>query len=238
MLSDTDSQQGPTDGSFASTLSRLKQQGSSVLVVGSTQPAHRRNISQRLLGNKSDRVRRRILVSTTDGWDRSLITTPATPETFQTIQYRNQTRSAVTQPVADSSPPLPVADASVATADTLGELGAEISNAIETFETASGGDGFEPGELRVGIESLLPLLEMCDTEHVFKFIHLTNARITAASGMIYSHLPVDRDANIVSLLQPLFDICIELREQTGTRIERWSLRDSEHSTGWIVSPDR
>lgn len=237
MFSAKDRQQEPADDAFTEELSRLKRQGASVLVVGSVRPEQQQGVSRRLLGHTSDRVRRRVLVSTSgDGHDRSLGGDPSSSDTLRVVHYESQTRSAVTQGPGDDSHATPsIDDGDTATAETLGDLGISISGAIESFE--SDADGLEPSELRVGIDSLLPLLEDYSTEQVFKFVHLTNGRVKDVGGMVHYQLPVEPDADVVPVLEPLFDILVELRDRNGCPQERWSLPDSGHCSGWITSPE-
>ncbi|WP_425606706.1 DUF7504 family protein [Natrinema marinum] len=227
MLSGTDCAEMNEDG-FSDELARLKRQGAGVLVVGSVRPDQRRDACRRLLGQESEQLRRRILVSTTgDSHQLPLRVDDPDPETFSPISYDAQARSA-----AASSPPAgPSIPASPTEVDTLADLGIAISSAIESFETDAG--GLEPAELRVGIDSLLPLLEEYGKQQLFKFLHLTNGRTRDVNGMAHYHLPVERDARIVPILSPLFDIVVELREQNGNYQERWIIDDGTHSSGWL-----
>lgn len=236
MFSDKDCQQKPSNETFTEELSELKQQGASVLVVGSVRPEHQRAATSRLLGHATDRTRRRVLVSTTgDGDDRSIGHESALADTLRIVRYENQTRNAAVQEPASNPHTEPSidneTDDGTATATTLADLGIELSSAVNAFETDIG--GFEPSELRVGVTSLLPLLDDYSTEQVFKFIHLTNGRVTDVGGMVHYQLPVERDADIVPVLEPLFDVIVELREQNGTVQERWSLPKSGHCSGWL-----
>ena len=114
---------------------------------------------------------------------------------------------------------------------TLGDLGIAITNAIDAFEADA--DVLEPGEVRVGIDSLCPLLEEYDHRQVFKFLHLINGRTQEADGIAHSHLPVERDARIVPALSLLFDIVIQVREHDGDYQERWIINDGADSSGWL-----
>ncbi|WP_247003768.1 DUF7504 family protein [Halosolutus gelatinilyticus] len=231
MFSAKDRKQGSTDASFTDALSRLKQHGASVLVLGSVHPDQQWALSRRLLGHATDQLRRRVFVSTANG--DALLHELSPAETIRVVRYESQTRCTVAEaPTTDGSATPSIDDQP--TAETLGDLGIAISSAIEAFESES---EFEPSELRVGVDSLLPLLEDYDTEQVFKFIHLTNGRVKAADGMIHYRLPIERDATVVPVLKPLFDVLVELREQNGIVQERWTLPRTDHSSGWISPPD-
>ncbi|WP_265109698.1 DUF7504 family protein [Halosolutus halophilus] len=237
MFSAKDRQQEPADDSFTEELSRLKRQGASVLVVGSVHPEHQRRSARRLLGHASDRVRRRVLVSTnSDGHHRSLVDEPFSSDPHRIVHYESQTRSAVAQESGGDGHTTPaIDDGNAATVETLVDLGIAISGAIESFETDV--DGLEPSELRVGVDSLLPLLEDYSTEQVFKFVHLTSGRVKDVDGMVHYRLPVEPDTSVVPVLKPLFDVLVELRDRNGRPQERWSLPDTGHCSGWLTSPE-
>lgn len=227
MFSETGRRGGPDDA-FIEELSRLKRQGASVLVVGSTRASQQTETCRRLLGHAIERPRRRVLVSTT-GETRDVfdVVSERAPDRLSVITHDVQTRSAT---AVDSSSTSSIPETPTST-DSLVDLGVGISSAIESLETAA--DGFEPSELRIGVDSLVPLLEEYGREQVFRFIHLTNGRTRDAGGMIHYHLPVERDADIVSILSPLFDVIVELRERNGVCQERWSLKNGTLCSGWI-----
>lgn len=232
MFSRKDWGSGSDGEQFTETLSRLKRTGASVLVVGSVRPHQQRDVCRRLLGQATVQPRRRVLVSTT-GDSHQFDADINASDTLKLVSYATQARSTA---ATDTSPDTiesdaPSLEASPTTTTTLADLGIAISSAIEELETEA--DGLAPAELRVGIDSLVPLLEEYGAERVFKFVHLTNGRTRDTDGMIHYHLPMDRDSDVVSVLAPLFDIIIELREQNGDFQERWSINDGDQSSGWI-----
>ncbi|MXV63243.1 hypothetical protein GS429_14435 [Natronorubrum sp. JWXQ-INN-674] len=229
MLSSKDWGGGAEDELFTEALSQLKRRGASVLVVGSVRADQRRNVRQRLLGQATDQPRQRIFVSTTGESHDLEVSGPV-----RRITYAAQARSAAAQSPDshEAEPSAPSTDESPIEATTLADLGIAISSAIETFETES--NGLAPAELRVGINSLVPLLEEYGAERVFKFVHLTNGRTRETDGMIHYHLPMDRNSDVVSVLEPLFDIRIDLREQNGEFQEQWRIHDGGHRSGWIT----
>ncbi|NGM68410.1 hypothetical protein G6M89_05205 [Natronolimnobius sp. AArcel1] len=270
MFSGPDSSGTASEGTFTTELRQLKHDGASVLVVGSLQPAHRRDICRRLFGDESDAdtPRRRIAVSTTGRPVWPSLEADSTTATYRHITYDAPARGSVASqppstadntgsdspatPSAPDGPDAPNASEpagsttatansstvapSRVTVDTLADLGIAISSAIEYFDTDAG--GLEPAELRVGIDSLLPLLEATDRETVFTFLHLTTGRATAADGMVHCHLPVERDATVVSVFSSLFDIVLEVRAHPEGYEERWRVTDSAcddtHHSHWIT----
>lgn len=227
MLSGTDRAERTGEG-FSDELSRLKRQGTSLLVVGSVQPDQHRDASQRLLSCGSDQVRRRVLVSTTSGPHHiSRFVGDAESDTLSVINYAPDHRSVT----ASGSASRRSSDPEATEVGTLTDLGIAIANAIDSFETDA--DGLEPAEVRVSIDSVVPLLEEYGNQQVFKFLHLINGRTQHVGGMAQYHLPMKRDARIVPTLSPLFDVVVELRERNGDAQERWLIDDGTHSSGWL-----
>ncbi|MDF9747448.1 hypothetical protein NDI89_17830 [Natrinema sp. S1CR25-10] len=227
MLSGTD-RVGRAGEGFSNELSRLKRQGTSVLVVGSVQPARHRDASQRLLSRGSDRVRRRVLVSTTSGPHHiSRFVGDVDSDTLSVISYDPADPPVAARGAVSSRP----SETGPTDVDTLTDLGIAIANAIDAFEADA--NGLEPAEVRVSIDSLVPLLEAYGNQRVFKFLHLINGRTQHVGGMAQYHLPVDRDDRIVPTLSPLFDVVVELRERNGDAQERWVIDDGTYSSGWL-----
>lgn len=228
-MSSETANRGPDDA-FIEELSRLKRRGASVLVVGSARASRNAETCRRLLGHAADRSRRRVLVSTTG---RSAPIEPLTdespPNSHRIITHDVDVRSAGTATAPRTTGAS--SDVPSTSTDTLADLGVELSSAIESFERAA--DGLEPSELRVGVDSLLPLLEKYGTERTFRFIHLTNGRTRTADGMIHYRFPVGREHDVAAVLTPLFDVVVELRVHNGVRQERWSLKDESLCSGWI-----
>lgn len=230
MLSETDAR-GPDDA-FIEELSRLKRRGASVLVVGSARASQQAETCRRLLGHATDRPRRRVLVSTTGESAPIESLVDETPsDSHRIVRHEIDVRSASASAASSDHGPAPSIDVPVTTTETLADLGIEISSAIESFETAA--DGLEPAELRIGVDSLLPLLETYGTERVFRFIHLTNGRVRKSDGMIHYRLPVERENEVVAVLAPLFDVVVELRTHNGVCQERWALKSESLCSGWI-----
>ena len=219
---------GANGDGFSDELSRLKRQGASVLAVGTVQPHQCQDTCRRLLGCPTDRVRRRVLVSTTDGpHSASHLVDNSSPDTLARISYDAQAPSAATTaPTA-----APSIEPSTTDIDTLADLGIAISTAIDSFEDDT--DALEPADIRVGIDSLRPLLEEHDDQRVFKFLHLINGRTKAVNGIAHYHLPVERDSRIAAVLSPLFDVVVELRDHGNTYQERWLIDDGSDSSGWL-----
>ncbi|MCU4751614.1 hypothetical protein OB919_06415 [Halobacteria archaeon AArc-curdl1] len=190
------------------------------------------------------------MVSTaSDDVDTNLYPEQYRPESFVHIEYANQARctqtaattseggqsaSTTATPSISADEPSTTTATDPVTAETLADVGITISEAIERFEDDA--RTLTPGEVRLGITTLMPFLETYGRETVFQFLHLINGRIRAVNGMGHIHLPVDENANIVSVLTPLFDATIELRERGDSCQERWTITSGDHTSGWLPMP--
>lgn len=207
--------------SFADALDDLKQRGSLLLVVGEDGSAQR-TACDRLLGDPVAAPRRRLLIRT------DADTAPdggASSGQGRQIQYRTETRSAATQASVDpdvgASPPAQVVDGSLT----------DLQDAVEgnLDELLPDGDP-EPGEVRICVDDASDLLAAHGEEATFAFLHVLGASIRDVSGMGHVHLPIERDADVVSVLTPVFDAVIEVR--SGPE-HRWFLRDAGVRTEWL-----
>lgn len=240
MRSETDLQDD-----FADELTRLKREGASVLIVGSVRDDHRRNVSRRLFGTNST-DRRRILVSTTGtGTDLERQVGAVVPASSSAplvvITYEASARSVATQspsggpPPVESTPTTHPDHIEPTRASDLGDVGLAVSEAIEQFDRDA--NGLNPSAVRIGVDSLLPLLETAGRETVFTLIHLINHRAKTASGMVHYHLPVAPSTRDVSVFRPLCDLIVELRDRNGVPMERWTTISGDATSGWIRPPN-
>lgn len=223
----------PEGADFAETLATLKRKGNNILLVGAEPPDAHTSICHRLLGEAESEPRCRLFVTNsrgrvaTDGQrvtddhcatDDRCATDEATVP-VRTIDYSELTiaESADVDAVSDRTP--------------LGTLGIEIIETVDELDDDV--DGLEPSELRVCVDSLVPLLEEHTAEKVFRLLHMTTSRVEHVHGMGHYHLPLDRDHEAVRLLEPMFDVVVEVRACGGSYQQRWELRDRESPTDWI-----
>ncbi|WP_120242826.1 DUF7504 family protein [Halopiger aswanensis] len=220
---------GETRAAFLRTLPALKRDGSNVLVVGEDVTAVHEVACRQLCGcgdgnhddgNESVTGRSRYRVLVTDRADRPSHD-PAPDGTVRWIEYA---------PDADGEPS--VDDTQYAgCSDRLEALGLEIIETIDELDAAA--DGLSPAELRVCIDSPMPLLRRYGAERVFRLLHMTTAAIEHVNGMGHVHLPLARTHETVALLEPLFDAVVELRERAGSYEQRWRLREQRTRTEWL-----
>lgn len=214
---------GETRAAFARALPTLKRDGSNVLVVGEDVTAVHEVACRQLCGcgdsdgedsdeSVIDRSRYRVLV--TDRADRPS-NEPPPNGTVRWIEY--ETAPDDTQYTGGGDP--------------LEALGIEIIEAIDELDDDA--DGLAPAELRVCVDSPMPLLRAYGAERVFRLLHTTTAAVEHVNGMGHVHLPLARDHETVALLEPLFDAVVELRERAGRSEQRWRLREQRTRTEWV-----
>ena len=199
---------------FAQTLATLKREGSNILLVGTETAEAHAELCDRLSGEPEDGSRYRLFV--TD--KREPTGAEASGDAVRTIAYSGLELTAT-------------GDAELSGRTPLGTLGIEVIEAVNAFEDDA--DGLEPSQLRVCIDSLVPLLEEHSAEKVFRLLHMTTSRVANVQGMGHYHLPLERDHEAVHLFEPLFDAVVEIRADDDAYEQRWELRDGETSTDWL-----
>ncbi|WP_226041372.1 hypothetical protein [Natrinema sp. DC36] len=210
----------PDGATFARALDALKRDGSNILLVGEETEAAHETVCQRLFGPPERESVYRLQVSG-EGTRVACESACHAPEAnwFRTIEYSGLATEPGTNPTVRGGPESPR------------ELGIELVEAVDEFADAA--DGFEPAELRVCVDSLVPLCREYEIETVFRLLHLATSRVDRARGIGHFHLPLARDRDVVSLVEPLFDAVVTVRSRDGIAEQRWSLRDPELSTDWL-----
>lgn len=210
---------------FAQALSALKERGSNLLVVGGALEGAHADACDRLLGDEVERPRRRVFVST-DGTTGCFPGPRATtPDRTRVVARETATRSVATAPASPADAPT----AQVPDSD-VGELASAVDDAVADLEPAA---GFDPAELRLCFDSLVPLLADHEEESVFRMLALVTSLVQSVDGMGHYHLPVDGEDEAVALLEPLFDAVIHLRVREGTSEHNWRLVDRDVESGWL-----
>ena len=203
-----------------------------LLVVGAVPNEVHTTACHRMLGDACE-TRRRLFVETDttcgDIVDRLPAARPdPTPGTVRRITNPSYARSAAAQPTAEDLGGIPVRRLD---STDLSELGTTIADEIGAFERATG--GFAPSELRLCFDSLLPLIDEHDQEHVFRFLHVLSGLVRDANGQAHFHLPIDVDDPAVRTLAPVFDAVVELGIDRGEPRQRWHLRGVGRTSEWL-----
>lgn len=216
---------------FARALSDLRQQGSALLVVGHVPCDIHGKACSRMLGDPESGPRRRLFVATdrdpADFDDRIPDAAGIGADTTRILAPAVDGRSAAPHdPPAETAIPVTRLDDA-----SLSALGRAITGAIMEFDDLA--DGLAPAELRLCFDSLSPLVDAYDRETVFRFLHPLTHLVRRKHGIAHFHLPVERDAELVRLLEPLFDAIVELRVPNGNPQQRWHLPGRDLASNWL-----
>lgn len=209
----------PDRATFARTLGTLKQEGSNILLVGTETTSAHQTACRRLLGGTGQEPRYRLFVTDEKNATGSGCDGGAEAERVKTVEYTSEPLEAKLDAESGENQP------------SLGALGIEIVETVDEF--ADEADGFDPSELRVCVDSLVPLLQEYDSEAVFRLLHVTTSRVSHARGMGHYHLPLEPDHDAVNLLEPMFDAIVTVRSRSGTDEHQWYLREADTTTDWL-----
>ncbi|PSP75388.1 hypothetical protein BRC81_15860 [Halobacteriales archaeon QS_1_68_20] len=229
MVSDDSIDRGAgRDEEFRLRLQELKAQGSALLVVGDVPWDVWVDACEQLLGEGDELPRQRLLAFTNGS--RSIRSRLADHHTgglgSTTAITTGLARSASAR--APVHPEVPVIDLEY---DSLTELGGAISGWIQETDARHG--PLSPGELRLCVDALGPLLDVHGEAAVFDFLTLTAARARAADGMAHYHLSVDRHTEVVADLLPTVDALIELGIGADGPRQRWVLDGGDVESPWL-----
>lgn len=217
-----DGPEGAEGAAFAQALMALKERGSNLLVVGGSVDGIHTDACDRLLGDDSERPRRRVHVRTDGTVDCAPGGRPSDGRS-RVLVRETATRGATTASAsADRAGQLvsPGAD----------ELAASVEDAVADLEPTA---GYHPAQLRVCFDSLLPLFSEYDDQQVSRTLSTVTDRVEQVDGMGHYHLPVARDHRTVDLLEPLFDAVIVLRASGGRPEHNWQLVGRDVESGWL-----
>lgn len=217
---------------FVSTLTKLKQDGASLLVVGDIFEQASLDVCTQMLGDETLSTRRRLFITTDADLPAVLdrlptLTTQPTAKAAKQIIWSETVRSTAA-PVESRQLSIP---AKQVTGERLANLGIAISEAIAKFNTIA--DGLAPAELRICFDSLESLLSAYDHDRVFRFLHILIGRIQSVNAMAHFHLPLPWQSKVVQTFAPLFDATVELRQTEDQFQQRWHLQHAGITTPWL-----
>jgi hypothetical protein len=216
-----------TSSNFRAWLQQLKRRGSNLLVTGNVPDWISAAAARALFGYGRKRYRILALIDRTIDSPESRFPEHASvaDTTTWVIDQRNRERSipaAATSAVSYLDPP---------EKDNAHQLGEEIQTAISFYEEHE--NGLDSAQLRVGIDSLFPLIQR-DRRATERTLRTLTATVRGVSGMAHYHLRVPDEETIVDDLTPLFDARIELRRKPGMNPEqRWHVPELDKTTVWI-----
>lgn len=206
---------------FREYLSRLKREGSALLVTGQTPEWVRRHASRQLFGAsrtaESTGQRRRVVVGTDPGFDASAYLptgTAPSDDNVRVVAVDSTTRAA-----AGARDATQRADGAEGGSD-LAALEGAVRESVAALVSADGEPA--PGELRVGVTSLLPLVETHGQDAVVAFCESVGDDVRSHGGMAHAHYPLPDGDRGVQAFRPHVDARIELRQGGADPVEcRW-----------------
>ena len=205
---------------FMEWLSGLKVRGSNLLVTGEVPEQMSAEFSQTLFGQG----RRTRILGLVD------------PIAIDAESYLPVSSNGPDTEVIDQRPEYRAAT----TADSTGDHRTPIDR--ESFRSAlvssievhnDRNDGFEPAELRLGLDSVEVLEMNDDLVSLTQFLRGITALVRGVNGMAHYHLRVQDDDPLVDELSPLFDARIELRKRPGRPEQRWHIPTLDETTHWV-----
>ncbi len=217
---------------FEDALSTLKETGSALLVVGTVPDETFLRVTSQLLGEGSEKPRRRLIVTTEEKLHSLKNRLPESPyltpaQSTRIVTLSEPERSAAVAST-DESMDFPVESVSK---EDLSGLSRRVLVNIEEFERVGG--SFQPAELRLSIDSLTALLRANGQEQVFRMVHPLNNVVREKRGMAHYHLPVDRESATARTFAPLFDAIIDLRVHDGDLQQQWHLQEPDLTSEWL-----
>ncbi|WP_435181604.1 DUF7504 family protein [Halorussus sp. AFM4] len=224
---------------FLSLLNELKATGCNLLVVGDAPREVFTRASAQLFGDP-DVLRHRVLAVTdaTPAGVANRLPDPGEPprplaETTRLVTHAGVPRSTA----ADAELPPELADVRE-TRITDPELRGLEGALVEAIEgAASAAEHLSPADLRVGVDSLAPLLDHYGVEVVRRCLEAVGERVRDHRAMAHYVLPAARDADPVRALAEPTDAVIELRavdaaDRDHDAQQRWHVPTRDITTEW------
>lgn len=225
---------------FFDLLNELKATGCNLLVVGDAPREAFTRASSRLLGE--EKALRYRLLAVTDAAPRSVADRlphpDATPrplaETTRILNHAGAPRSVTATTPGAPSEPADIEETRIADPELQG-LRSELTAAIE--DAAEDADGLRPADLRVGVDSLDPLLEQYGEDVVKRCLDAVGEHVHDHSGMAHYVVTNGYDSDPVQGLLPNVDAVIELRtvspDEYGHDVhQRWHVPRRDITTEW------
>lgn len=211
---------------FARRLAALKKEGS-LLLVQSENAGAREAVSTQLLG---DPELGRTPVFALFGHDRSVVQSrfdgPADrPQIIEHEFFRSAAQ-------ADRGPGAASAGRLESLEQLTRELHAAVGDIVQRRE-----DGLGPGELRICLDSLTPVIDGFDHETVEGFLEDLRSLMTEHGGMAHAVLPRRPLPEDYGWLERSFDAMVDARARSGVAEERWRLTTDDLTTEWFAVED-
>lgn len=211
---------------LARSLAAMKRRGCWLLVAGRAADSEHGHACRRLLGDDG-RPRRRVLVETAgDGC-------ADTPAGVGSVAARIEVAGGQVRRTATAAPDPPAAPGGPAVCVPRTDLDGLADACREQVTAVERSGDLSPAELRLCVDSLVPLVEANGLAAVASLVESVGDRVRAARGMGHVHLPVARDGDPVEELAPAFDAVVGVRSRAGRVEHRWHVRDADVTSGWL-----
>ena len=227
--------------SFTQLLHKLKSHGCSVLLAGDVPRELFTEASAKLLGADDERRYRVLAVTdaTADSVAERLPDPEVTPRPLtQTTHVLNHagTLRSITAATSTRTPPKLAGVTETRVVDPeLEGLQNALFDAIDDFALGSG--RVSPGDVRVGIDSLEPLIEFYGTEQVRDCLDAIGRYVRTHDAMAHFVLPEPYESETTSELAAEVDAVVELRladsADDRTAEQRWLVPNRDIRTDWI-----
>jgi hypothetical protein len=247
MTTDQSVVRGPDDAppddftAFLSLLNELKATGCNLLVVGDAPRELFTRASENLLGD-AESIRHRV-VAVTDATPESIAERLPHPEetprplgeTARILNHAGAPRSVASAASADAPAELAgVQETHVADPELQG-LQSELVETIEDVVSEAG--ELRPSDLRVGVDSLGPLVDHYGEDAVRRCLSMVGGHVRKHNGMAHYVLAEEYDSERVQSLLSNVDAVIELRavdpvEHDHDAQQRWHVPRRELVTEW------
>lgn len=211
---------------FRSGLRELKREGCALLVVGHVHGELLDAVSARLLGDVGgSRDRTRLFGLLDRGLGRVAtrlsLAGGAAPGPHRVVTTADERTAVVDWAGIDRDDVTRVPDV----AGFVEALPAAIDD-------AAGRGGFAPGELRVCVDSLRPLVRAPAVSET-AFVGTVREAVRSHRGMAHLVLPARPDGDLAASLAPAFDAVVAVRTRDARREQRWHLRNVDYRTAWM-----
>lgn len=229
------------DADFRALLRTLREDGCNLLVVGDAPRRLFTRASASLLGGTDDRRYR--LLAVTDASRRSVAERLPDPdetpgsfeETVRVVNHAAPPRSVAGDRSTDAELP-GVAETRVVDPQLAG-LQAQLADAMAAFDRRAG--GLAPAELRVGLDSLDPLVDHYEAGVVRRCLRVVTGYVADHRGMGHYVLTRPYDSDRARSLAGEFDAVVEIRAVDAAgdgpaAEERWHVPDRELTTDWMA----
>lgn len=228
-------------------LDELRAQGTMILVIGDADSVALHRISSSLLGDQTKgRVPVFALIDQPESLVSERVVNPEEITETQILRYVDHLTADVktgtrTQEGAAVSPEEESSTNPESVSSTIqGDLNQLTKQLTERVEALASNRSFEDRNLRVCIDSAIPIFDhhaIPDVREFFADLRSLTQRYTAMTHAMYP-VNVSADAandglSMFSEMLASFDILIEVRSEGGMHEQRWNLLDHDCRTAWI-----